>query len=82
MNKYTKFYTMYRISQLVLLLLTAVSLYILRYVYLMKDSAEIFLSGYNSVPYMLEHVLSGLLVYLVFAVIITKIHNNNMYGGG
>lgn len=82
MNKYTKFYTMYRISQLVLLLLTAVSLYILRYVYLMKDSAEIFLSGYNSVPYMLEHVLSGLLVYLVFAVIITKIHNKNMYGGG
>ena len=34
---------------------------------------------YHSYPYMIEHILLGLAVYLVFSVVITKIHRASLH---
>ena len=47
-------------------------------------SASDVLSAYHSYPYMFEHILCGVAVYLAFSVIVTKIHRSSLHenGGG
>ena len=44
----------------------------------MKNSSELFLLAYTSVPYMMEHILAGVAVFLAFAVIDAKINDKCM----
>ena len=62
------------ISMLTLLVLVMSALYILYFVAEMKNSSELFLLAYTSVPYMMEHILAGVTVFLAFAVIDAKIN--------
>lgn len=62
------------ISILTLLVLVMSALYILYFVAEMKNSSELFLLSYTSVPYMMEHILAGVAVFLAFAVIDAKIN--------
>ena len=44
----------------------------------MKNSSELFLTAYTSIPYMMEHILAGVAVFLAFAVIDAKINDKCM----
>ncbi len=66
------------ISILTLLVLVMSALYILYFVAEMKHSSELFLTAYTSVPYMMEHILAGVTVFLAFAVIDAKINDKCM----
>ena len=66
------------ISMLTLLVLVMSALYILYFVAEMKNSSELFLTAYTSVPYMMEHILAGVTVFLAFAVIDAKINDKCM----
>lgn len=66
------------ISMLTLLVLVMSALYILSFVAEMKNSSELFLTAYTSVPYMMEHILAGVAVFLAFAVIDAKINDKCM----
>lgn len=66
------------ISILTLLVLVMSALYILYFVAEMKSSSELFLTAYTSIPYMMEHILAGVTVFLAFAVIDAKINDKCM----
>ena len=66
------------ISILTLLVLVMSALYILYFVAEMKNSSGLFLLAYTSVPYMMEHILAGVTVFLAFAVIDAKINDKCM----
>lgn len=66
------------ISILTLLVLVMSALYILYFVAEMKNSSELFLTAYTRVPYMMEHILAGVTVFLAFAVIDAKINDKCM----
>lgn len=61
------------LSRLILLLLINTGLCILSLVCTMRDCGELFLRAYNSVPLMLEYVLAGVVLYLVFEVLAEKL---------
>lgn len=66
MNKTTNARMKNELTSAVMTLLVSVSAYILSYTSEMKNNADMFLSGYNSVPYMIECVLAGLMCCLAF----------------
>ncbi len=70
------------ILRLILLLLVAGSIYILYYVDMMRCSGKLFLIAYNSVPYMFEHILAGVAVFLAFCVARIKISEKLYDKGG
>lgn len=63
---------------LTLLVLVMSALYILYFVAEMKNSSKLFLTAYTSVPYMMEHILAGVTVFLAFSVIAAKINDKCM----
>lgn len=66
MNKKADARMQNELTSAVMTLLVSVSAYILSYTSEMKNNADMFLSGYNSVPYMIECVLGGLMCCLAF----------------
>lgn len=66
MNKTKNIRMQNELTRAVMTLLVSVSVYILSYTSEMKNNADMFLSGYNSVPYMIECVLGGLMLCLAF----------------
>lgn len=75
MNKYSE-KILAELSRLILLLLVMGTVYILFYVDTMRCSGELFLVAYTSVPYMIEHILAGVVVFLAFSTLIEKLKHN------
>ena len=73
--KFSQFF--WQISRAVLTPILVVSILIFADVYYL--SAEKAVSTYHSYPYMFEHVLCGIAVYLAFSIIITKIHRSLLH---
>ena len=66
-----------RITHAVMLTVLCSSILIARS--LETASASDVLTSYHSYPYMFEHILCGLAVYLIFSVAVTKIHRSSLH---
>lgn len=80
MNPYKVELFFWQLSRILLTPLLIVSLRLFYSVFCMTTNTA--LRTYHAVPYMLEHILCGMMLYLVFSLAITKIHLASLHDGG
>ena len=66
-----------RLTHAVMIFLILSGVFIYRSMRLME--ADDMMRVYHSYPYMMEHILCGLAVYLAFGVAVTKIHGSGLH---
>lgn len=68
-----------QVSQIVLTIILGASIALFYKISTMTASDA--LRTYHSFPYMLEHLLVGVVLYLAFSLIILKIHRSSLHDG-
>ncbi len=67
------------LSRLTLTLLTFTCFYIFCFTASMTEDIPTAISAYHAVPFMAEHVIAGIIAYLAFALIFTKVFASSTY---
>lgn len=67
------------ISHLTMTLLTFTCFYIFCFTASMTEDISSAIRAYHSIPFMAEHVIAGIIAYLAFALIFTKVFSLSMY---
>lgn len=67
------------LSRMTLTLLTFTCFYIFCFTAGMTENIQSAIEAYHAVGYMAEHVIAGIIAYLAFALIFTKVFSSSMY---
>lgn len=79
MSKHKSELFFWQVSRMVLTPLLILSFVLLYEVVTM--TADTAVHTYHTYPYMFEHILCGVMLYLAFSLIIVKIHRSSLHDG-